>query len=298
MRIAANGWAGWDGDLGANSSANTGRMTWSRVVVEWNGCGETYPERKPTGCWGESAGGYGDGVGTASTGGDWLIEDSIFRYNTQDGLDLLYHDRGGSVTLDRVWAEGNAGNQLKIKGRATITNSVVLGNCGFFDGKSFTFDVGACRAAGDALVLSATTPDNVSLVVNNTIVSEGNDVILAVGPRGSSLVLRNNILAGLPNFSAPERNSADTYTRDGIELDEGWNLKQSLRHARCSAPGTICGASGLILISRDRIKPGLTADSAARASGLAPGGVIPSLDYYGHKRPSDRAADRGAVQMP
>jgi hypothetical protein len=298
VRIAANGWAGWDGDLGANTSANTGKMSWSNVLVEWNGCGETYPQQQPAGCWGESAGGYGDGVGTASTGGDWVIRDSTFRYNTQDGLDLLYHDRGGSITLNRVWAEGNAGNQLKLKGNASITNAVALGNCGFFDGKAFTYDVGACRAAGDAVVLAATTPHDFLSVTNSTIVSQGNVVILTTGPRGSSLVLRNNILVGMPNFASPDRNSADTYVQDGIEVDDGWNLKQDLRHAKCGTPGTICGESGLLVVGRDRFDPGLKPGSAARASGLPPGGVIPSDDYYGRGRPSGRAADRGAVQMP
>ncbi|GAB4165446.1 MAG: hypothetical protein Fur0021_40940 [Candidatus Promineifilaceae bacterium] len=36
--------------------------------------------------------------------------DHPFRHNTSDGLDLLYRTRGGTITLNRVRAEGNAGN--------------------------------------------------------------------------------------------------------------------------------------------------------------------------------------------
>ncbi len=74
VRIAANGWSGWDGDIGDDSS-NSGTMLFRHWRVEWNGCGETYPGGRPTRCWAQSAGGYGDGVGTGATGGHWIIQD-------------------------------------------------------------------------------------------------------------------------------------------------------------------------------------------------------------------------------
>ncbi len=101
VRIAGNGWAGWDGDLWEGSSSNTGTLRFRNWTVEWNGCVETWPEQAPAGCWAQTAGGYGDGVGTAATGGVWIIEDSSFLHNTSDGLDLLYHTEGGSVSLGR-----------------------------------------------------------------------------------------------------------------------------------------------------------------------------------------------------
>ena len=89
VRIAGNGLVGWDGDLWDDGGdANSGTMRFRRWTVEWNGCGETYPGGQPTGCWAQEAGGYGDGVGTGTTGGDWIIEDSAFLHNTSDGLDL------------------------------------------------------------------------------------------------------------------------------------------------------------------------------------------------------------------
>ena len=71
----ANGLAGWNGDL-EDDDANSGTLSFKRWTVAWNGCVETYPGKKPQGCWAQDAGGYGDGVGTGETGGTWIIEDS------------------------------------------------------------------------------------------------------------------------------------------------------------------------------------------------------------------------------
>ena len=95
VRIAANGWAGWDADIQGDDS-NSGRLHFIGWVVEWNGCAESYPGGQPIGCWAQTAGGYGDGFGSGSTGGDWIIQDSAFLHNTSDGLDLLYHSLGGN----------------------------------------------------------------------------------------------------------------------------------------------------------------------------------------------------------
>ncbi len=117
VRVAGNGSVGWDGDLWDGDDSNSGTLIFRHWTVEWNGCGETYPGGEPTGCWGQEAGGYGDGVGTGATGGDWIIEDSAFLHNTSDGLDLLYHSLGGRVVLNRVHAEGNAGNRSRSPAR-------------------------------------------------------------------------------------------------------------------------------------------------------------------------------------
>jgi hypothetical protein len=138
VRIAANGWAGWDGDIGDDSS-NSGTMVFRSWRVEWNGCGETYPGGEPVRCWAQSAGGYGDGVGTGATGGLWVIEDSAFLHNTSDGLDLLYARlTGARIEIRRTIAGGNAGNQIKTTGPAVMENVIAVGNCGFFEGQPFT----------------------------------------------------------------------------------------------------------------------------------------------------------------
>ncbi len=174
VRIAGNGWVGWDGDLGVDSegdpadSSNTGAMTFKNVTVEWNGCAETWPGESVNNCWAQTAGGYGDGLGTEATAGDWTFEDCVFRYNTSDGLDLLYHRLGGKITVKRSSFHSNAGNQAKFNGNTRIENSLIVGNCGWFAGKSFTYHVDNCRAAGNALSLTMLRGNSVS-VVNSTV---------------------------------------------------------------------------------------------------------------------------------
>jgi hypothetical protein len=208
VRIAGNGWAGWDGDISGEDSTNSGSLIFRHWAVEWNGCGESYPAGKPNGCWAQTAGGYGDGVGTGATGGDWIIEDSSFLHNTSDGLDLLYHSLGGSVTLNRVRAEGNAGNQVKITGQTNITNSLLVGNCAFFEGKSFTFNVDPCRALGNTLELVFTGGEKDS-IINTTFYGQG-DGLVGAGPRegyncdgSESLKGSNNIFLGDQDFFDP-----------------------------------------------------------------------------------------------
>jgi hypothetical protein len=238
VRIAANGLVGWDGDLWDEyGDSNAGTLTFRRWVVEWNGCGETWPGGEPTGCWAQTAGGYGDGVGTGATGGDWIIEDSAFLHNTSDGLDLLYHTEGGRIVLDRVHAEGNAGNQVKVAGETVITNSVLVGNCAFFDGQPFTFNVDPCRAMGSALELAYVGGEQVS-VVNTTIYGQG-DGLVGAGPReeggscnGSErLVGRNNVFRGDVDYFDPQ-DVTFLFYQEGcadlrFELDYSiaWNVK-------------------------------------------------------------------------
>ena len=207
VRIAANGWVGWEGDIEGEDS-NSGTITFQNWLVEWNGCVETYPGGVPTGCWSQSAGGYGDGVGTGATGGHWIIRDSQIMHNTSDGLDLLYHTLGGSITLERVRAEGNAGQQVKVTGDATITNSVMVGNCTYFDGQPFTYDVDPCRAQGNTLHIAYTGGESVSLV-NNTIYGQGDGLVMAV-PRDDyqcngteTLTGSNNIFHGDEDALSP-----------------------------------------------------------------------------------------------
>ena len=295
VRLAANGWSGWNGDLGNENSSNSGTMAFHKWLVEWNGCGESYPERKPLGCWS----GYGDGVGTAATAGSWNIENSIFRFNTSDGLDLLYHRGDGVIRLNRVWAEGNAGNQIKTLGPLVMTNSVVIATCGHFDKKAYTHQVDNCRALGDAIAVSAAAPKDTLQVIHNTIVSEGNVSVLTGGPAGSTARFANNVIVGLPVFFSKSKNSADLFT-DGspMKLEESANLKQDLRNAQCGAPQVRCAAAGLVDLNRDRVDIALRPDSTARDSGTPPGAVAGSTDYRGQPRLRGKGADRGALEMP
>jgi PKD repeat protein len=299
VRLAANGWSGWEGDVGSDSS-NSGTIRFSHVTIEWNGCAESYGEGipTPTACWAQSAGGYGDGLGTAATAGHWVIEDSAFLHNTSDGLDLLYANGTGSVTLNRVRAEGNAGNQIKVSGPVSISNTIAVGSCGFFDGKPFTHNVDNCRALGDTVVMGATSVNDTLSMTNSTVIGQGNVIVLAVGPKGSHLTLQNNILIGKPFFLDPSKNTADRYFEaNSITVTEDSNLKQDLRNADCStAPRVICTTTaGVVDESLDAFDAHLLSASPARDSGLAGPGV-PVADYFGRARPSGSGVDRGAVE--
>lgn len=222
VRIAGNGWAGWNGDISGGDS-NSGTMIFRRVTIEWNGCGETFPGGQPTGCWGQSAGGYGDGLGTGETGGNWIFEDSKFLHNTSDGLDLLYHRGAGLITLERVRAEENAGNQIKTSGSAQILNSVIIGNCGYFSGRSFTYDVDDCRALGNAVSLRY-DPGNAVTLSDSSIYSEGDCLLLATGNSCNgteSLVSRRNDFRRAPEFLNPDDRSCLFYSEcGGLLLDD------------------------------------------------------------------------------
>ncbi|MBS0558365.1 MAG: right-handed parallel beta-helix repeat-containing protein [Proteobacteria bacterium] len=214
VRIVGNGFAGWDGDISNGDrkadTSNHGTLAFRHVEIGYNGCGERYPGLQIFGCWGQEEGGYGDGLGTGRTGGKWVFEDVYAHHNTQDGLDLLYADGSGSVTMNRVRAEGNAGNQLKVSGTALIENSQVNGNCAYFSdaqhvGAGDMQGSDACRAAGDAIAVGL-IDGKTTQIRNNTITGQGGCLI--TGARGGPtaiLKIVDNTLTGQPRWDDPTR---------------------------------------------------------------------------------------------
>jgi hypothetical protein len=310
VRIAGNGSVGWDGDLwDDNGDSDAGTMRFQHWVVEWNGCGETYPGREPEGCWGQEAGGYGDGVGTGETGGDWIIEDSAFLHNTSDGLDLLYHTLGGSVTLTRVHAEGNAGNQIKVAGQTTITNSLLIGNCAFFENQPFTYWVDHCRALGNTLEVAYTGGEQIS-VTNSTFYGQG-DGLMGAGPREGfacqgteSLRARNNIFFGDADYFDPSDITFLFYQEGcaNLRLDSDFNIAFNVKNIDCGQDGEYT-QSGSHDLCQD---PQLTGPLSGLAYDmtLLPGspGIdtgdnadCPPDDLLGHPRPADNDQDGKAV---
>lgn len=319
VRIAGNGWVGWEGDLWDDlGDSNSGTLIFRQWVVEWNGCGETYPGGEPVGCWGQEAGGYGDGVGTGDTGGNWIIEDSAFLHNTSDGLDLLYHSSGGSIVLNRVHAEGNAGNQIKVTGQAEIINSVLVGNCAFFDRQPFTYWVDHCRALGNTLSLSFTGGESV-YIVNSTIYGQGDGLVVG-GPRegyqcnGREMVVANNSLfLGDQDYFNPTDLTFLFYQeacRD-LKLASNGNLLHRLKNIECGVAGeyTLSGSDDLC-VEPNLVGPlsGLVYDLRLAPDSLAVDtadpAVCPDIDFLGQHRPVDGNADgsaicdRGAYEVP
>lgn len=302
VRIAGNGMVGWDGDIDGDDS-NSGNLVFRRFRIEWNGCGETYPGGQPTGCWAQSAGGYGDGFGTGATTGKWVFEDSAFLHNTSDGLDLLYARSGSTITLRRVHSEGNAGDQIKTNGPVTIENTISVSSCGSFDKQPFTYDVDPCRAGGSALFLVLREGAQ-ARVVNSTIAGEGDGLVTGECDREHSscngqerILLRNNIFVGATEFLDPSDIPALIYQETFPQGDQLWDMDYSVaRHVKGACPGThnACGeaAVGLVDEGVDTFDARLLPTSPARDAGLPE--AAPAVDFNG--LPRDARPDIGAYE--
>jgi len=313
VRLAGNGLAGWNGDLvgdGSNSE-NHGTLIFRRWLVEWNGCGETYPEEEYLGCWGQEAGGYGDGAGFGgATGGHYIIEDSAFLHNTSDGLDMLYTRLPGArVEIRRTIAEGNDGNQIKVTGEVVIENSIIVSNCGFFHDMPFWNNDDDCRAGGDALVF-ALNPGGQARVINSTITSEGGCLVIAECAldktcNGSEKVaMRNVIFQGQKIFFNPDEDTCFAWYDDEASppmpsnpFVVEYSLITGVRFGNvtpCPGPHNLCDVfSGLLNISMDAFDAHLRPDSPAINAGTSDG--APADDYDGRKR--DAHPDIGAYEQ-
>ncbi|GAB3094341.1 hypothetical protein [Lysobacter terrae] len=243
IKLNRNGTAGWDGNVDHDGpgNSNSGRIVIRNIEVAWNGCGERVATREPWACWAQKTGGYGDGFGTADTGGQWLIEDGHFHHNTSDGLDLRYMDGADStsVTLRRIRAEANAGNQVKVKGNALIEDSVLVGYCSFFKNRFFMTDKDLCRADGSTLQLVLTGHDVVT-VRRNTIAGEGAVQIgHSEGDESDQVVMLDNLVIGFPRFRDPALQSAFNGGKSPASKrfagNAAWRVAKCPADTRCDA---------------------------------------------------------------
>lgn len=306
VKIEGNGWAGWDGDIDGSDS-NSGTMTFKKLSIVSNGCGETYPGRQATGCWAQTAGGYGDGFGVGATGGDWLFEDSQFKYNTSDGLDLLYHRLGGTVTVRRTYFEGNAGQAMKIEGKAIATDNVIIGNCGYFAGKSFTHNVDNCRARGNTVSFTFDSYGNSSIFNNNTVYSEGDCLIVAetTSDAGSqnTITARNNILYAGVDYLQPFENSCYIWSnnQNAIIFDNDYstlyNAKEGDYYQCLDGAHNLCSTNPqFVKVAKDSFDLRLQSTSPAIDRGTTGTGIT-SIDFLLRTRPQGGGADMGAYEI-
>lgn len=301
VRIASNGWAGWDGDIEGDDS-NSGTLNFRNWTVEWNGCSETYPGKEPHGCWSQTAGGYGDGVGTGETGGHWIIEDSAFLHNTSDGLDLLYTRVPGSmIEIRRSIAQGNAGDQFKTSGPTLIENVIAISNCGFFEGNAFTYNVDYCRAGGSAIALTFMEGDQLR-VINSTIAGEGDCLVIAECGEGENcsgdelVDLRNNIFLGNSEFGGSgDQTCLAWYGSEHDPFRIGYSLINTVKGMPDSCPnGSLCDVTpGIVNNNLQEFDAQLLADSPAIDAG--DNAVCPTSDYHGDPRPVDGDGDGNAI---
>ena len=302
VKINANGWAGWDGDVGTGSS-NSGAIVLRSVEIAWNGCGERWQTGVIHGCWGQQGGGYGDGLGTAATAGHWLIEDSFFHHNTSDGLDLLYMDgtSNSSVTVRRTYAAGNAGNQLKTKGTTLIENSVVVANCAYFNGLYNMQDMDQCRALGNAISVGLIAGQTTT-IRHNTVIGEGDCLILSEsGDAASRLNIQNNVLIGQIDWRGNKQGNPGelscghyAYNSPGLTTYAA-NVFYNVKQAQCPS-GSICAQDPKLKnMTMTAFDAELLSGSPLIDKGVAIAEV--SNDFLLQPRPSGPSADIGAMEF-
>lgn len=227
--LYANHSAGWNGDIQGDDDV-TGTILFDESAITFSGCGLYYEPGSdnhdtPHGCARQAIGGYGDGLGTGKVGGDWIFQNSKIMYNNSDGIDLLYHELGGKVTVKNSRIEGNGGNQLKITGNSEITNNIVISNCGW-NGRQEDHLGGEgenCRALGTPLLLSWAGTDDKAIVLNNTVVSEGDCLMQGgdrtnVGEHNQGLYVVNNIFYGVTDNHSSWENSCMYYADEDFPI--------------------------------------------------------------------------------
>lgn len=242
--IRGNGWAGWDGDIGPDSQ-NRGRLVFRQVEIAFNGCAERWPGGEIFGCWAQGGAGYGDGLGTAKTGGHWVFEDSHVHHNTSDGIDLLYLTDGGRVTIERSRIEGNAGNQVKVSRASRISNSVIIGNCGFFADHPNMHASDHCRGLGDAVYVGLSDGAQTQLI-DNLIAGQGNCLVSSgESDHRSRLLLAGNVLVGRAYWHDGSKQACLFHAgsrRGAVEWRA--NIIDRVRHRQCPSDSR-CGAAAV-----------------------------------------------------
>jgi hypothetical protein len=212
--IAINGGAGWDFDDGKSTASINGVWNFNYSTIEWSGCNQIYPSPHVDTCYGQSTGGYGDGVGTpARMCLSANIDHSTFRYNTQDGLDLGHVDTGACpLRITNSIAYGNSGagfkwgpnaNPAVFKGNKVIANCMrlhapIAGAAASYNSHLSDF----CRAE-DAISFNFRQGGKVEFT-NNTIVTYAPttfdiDCRDAEGCSNSTLIFKQNIVLGYDN---------------------------------------------------------------------------------------------------
>lgn len=264
--IDKNGFGGFNGDTCNDSTCPFhGTLTLDNVTITYNGCVESYPlsgsttstedDIEDVSCIDQNDGGYGDGFGTARTSGNWYVTNCDISHNVSDGLDLLYGSDAtalANVYVDKSIFEGNDGNQFKFRGGDLIlTNSMLIGNCGYFSGKDFTDDASApnnfipCRAGGATIAIEG---DGVSGaewgIYNNTIYAQSYGIYVSDNYENycdgnESLFVYNNLFVSDNTGDIGDTNYYDSVC--SITFNNDYNLVGSyFSGTPCPSGNNIC----------------------------------------------------------
>jgi len=222
-RIEFNARGGWnldtcnnDGTCGVNANGDdvifSGSLSGTRYTckINNNGCVEdsaSVGTAKSQGCYEQTASGYGDGIGSSRTTGDWSFTGCEIMHNTSDGIDLLYSLNGITLAVKKSRIEGNNGNQLKGPNTMDVQASYIIGNCGYFYGQSFTYGVNDwakfdfCRALGNTIAI-AFINSTIPKIIGTTVTGNGDVLIQTSGicTTGQDVTVKNNVLLGGREF--------------------------------------------------------------------------------------------------
>lgn len=320
--IAYNGGAGWDFDDGKSTPSVHGIWNFKYSTIEWSGCNQNYPGPGAISCYGQSSGGYGDGVGTpAGTCLAVNIDHSNFSYNTQDGLDLGHGDTGTDcpLTITNSIAYGNGGGTFKWgpnESPAVFINNVVIANCMRMSapiaGQPPTYNahLGDFCRAGDAVPFNFRQGGRV-LFANNTIVTYA-PTTFDIGCwdkscSDSTLTFMNNIVLGYDqpktyNLGGKPGGPGGLYFQQPIgHVFRSNNIIFGLRDLKCTGSNEKCEDPKFVSQPRftsekdlDNFDYHLSPSSPARNAGTR----IPEvqIDYDSKPRPATGPYDIGASQ--
>lgn len=278
-RFVGCGRAGWDGDIpGRDDESNAGTIHFVDSEISWNGCIESLSGSNYFGCFAQTKGGYGDGLGTAATRGHWIFERVRVEYNTSDGLDLLYlnrHGVGGSFEVRDSWLAHNAGSQLKVHTGGVVENNVIIGNCANHGRFPDMLGGDLCRAGGNALSISGLHwDDDEVVVVNNTMAGHGDCLTVTPSPGGTVRYI-DNIFQGGPEYRVQRNGRRDQVCGhfcspdkcQGINLQFDGNVFWKVKHDQCIGANRVCADPMLRDPSLDTFDPALQPGSPAQGKG-------------------------------
>ena len=316
VRIAFNGGAGWDFDDGAGTKSSPDAIVRaSYLTVEWNGCNEEYPITHAVpafSCFDQDSGGYGDGIGTPDTPLNFTCDHCTFRYNTQDGFDLL-HVGGSLITVTNSVSWGNMGQQWKMGAmrKVVFQNNVTVHNCRRMSAAMQGAPEGYhrylslfCRAAGDGIGLSV-NDDGSYIFQNNSFAGYGAtsyDIECSGHCSKANIVFQNNLHIGYKDpvgGKLPAVFYLSNVPRNPFAARDH-NIYFNMRSCpsgwteHCSNPKIANMPEWNGEASLDGINFRLTSGSPARDAGVA----VPALtrDFDGVQRPVNSAEDIGAFQ--
>lgn len=314
VHIRANGGSGINMDdavWGTSNISVAGGFTLKNSITEWTACVEEYPvvHNYPViECKGQSLAPtiVGDGFATASADGDWIFDHDIWRYNMQDGLDLLHAGMQSiSVTNSQSYAEdgqtfkiGNADNVI-FRSNLAINNCSRIGQV-IGDEPSSAVPTGEtlCRAAGDGVLVKFADIGNYYFQANTEIGYSATafDILCGNGWYDCShanTIFQDNIAIGQSLSGYNEGQAAGLFNTDGanfiVPANGGWatrnhNIYYGFK-AGCPTPlgtGELC--SDPLLVSEpptsitsetqmDNFNPHLTTGSPAKFTGIAISGL-------------------------